>query len=185
MYPISYVRESDLGTLIAKLRENTIYTGIPLSEYIVSENRLYVDMNNYRYCPNPIEGFEPFREVMYNNLVDIAIDIEKGVTKTDIVVDPRRDKLMLVLRDTPLSIVEAQGKRVYPLFREGDKVSINDKLFYIVTGKYEVRVVRSNTNGVVLYVSEVVPRTPQTFIMVICDESKVKWLELDDRCRIR
>ncbi|MEM4849201.1 MAG: DUF2118 domain-containing protein, partial [Ignisphaera sp.] len=77
--------------------------------------------------------------------------------------------------DVDIEIVEVKGNRIFPIVDVGSTVRKGDKLCYIVSKKFEVRVIRSAVNGVVFYVGEThLGEVPELHIVIIGEENVVK-----------
>jgi len=114
------------------------------------------------------EGVE-FVELLYDKVPGVAVDLTSGLVLFDlmIIVGP---KGFLMKAGSRVNIVEVSGYRVFAAVREGDTVAQNDRIAYVLTGKGNVRTIRSPYNGVVVYVGEIIPSTVQRYIILIAGE---------------
>ncbi len=149
---------------------------INLEEVLNEKRRIYVDLRNGKFSYNPIEGFEEYVEILNNYVVGIAIDPVEAMAKLDMAVI-YGDKGYGIRKGTKVVLLEAKGKGVYPLINEGEEVSKGQRVFYVVTGKYEVRVIRSPCEGILLVISELIPSELQVFRAVLVSKHDVIGLE--------
>jgi len=160
-----------------------LYGVIDVSKIVNESKRLYIDTLKGEFCEHYLEGFEEFIELMYNYVLGLVIDHVNGEVLFDFVIEnPRKSVTVLIPRGVKVVVIEARGKAVHSLVEEGDEVSEQAKVFYIITRKYEVRVVRTPVRGVVVHIGEIVQSIPQTLVMVIADASSIRWLRRSDRC---
>ncbi len=179
-FPQSYVPLEEVEALIERIDIGKRFF-YDLRRAYNPSSAIYVDTNRLLYSRRPFEGARKFVEILYNLVPDTAVDLVEGKMVTDLViVNPRKNIAMLIARGTNVYLFDAEGKRVYPLVDEGSTVRKGDRLFYVVTGKCEVRVVRSSVDGVVVYVGDIVPSSPPHYVMVIVDANAVKWLKPAD-----
>ncbi len=82
------------------------------------------------------------------------------------------NKCVEVQSTDELVVTEVSGSEVFANVKEGDYVRRGDKLAYIVTGKGEVRSVRSSSEGLVVLVYEV-PTSRPSRIIIFVKEGKV------------
>ncbi|OYT50216.1 MAG: hypothetical protein B6U73_04505 [Desulfurococcales archaeon ex4484_204] len=95
------------------------------------------------------EGPPPSAEVC-NERVGRCISFSKG------------DKLL---------ILEVKGREVYLLKDECERVSRNERLGYVITGKGEVRVVSAPDDGYVLLLNEVLgERSPRYQVFIVVED---------------
>jgi len=64
-------------------------------------------------------------------------------------------------------ILEAVGRRIHSLVSEGDEVVRGSRVAYIYTGKGEVRVLRSDVEGVVAYISHELGSKPEKLLFIV------------------
>jgi len=153
-----------------------------LDKLLNMRSRVYVDLVSGTFCSQAMDsGNEEFVEIVYEKVLGYIIDMELGKIVTDTAIYcPNRDVLLYIKADSDVKIIEAKGKRIYPLVSEGDRVSFGNKLFYIVTGKNEVRVIKSDVRGVVVFIGEVFSNGIQQEVMTIIEEGEVREFT---RCR--
>ncbi len=176
MFPHAYVRKSSLNELRSRMSWIQLPLEVALSDlnnFVNEKKRLCLDLERGEAYEDDCE--DPFVEIMYNVVPGLVVDLVEKRTATDLAIELGNEVLYLE-RGTELEIVEASGKRVCPLIKEGDGVEEGQRIFYIVTGKLEVRVVRSKTRGVAIYVGEVVPSELQRYVAVIVDGSRIRKL---------
>ncbi len=124
---------------------------------------------------------EEFIEIVYERVLDYIIDIGMNKVVLDLAIySPNRNILLYIKAGSKVEIIEVMGKKVYPLVSEGDSISFGDKLFYIVTNKNEVRVIKSYVKGIVVFLGEVFSNGIQREVMAVIKEGEVHELT---RCR--
>ncbi len=139
---------------------------VNLAEVLNEKCRIYVNSREGVFSRERVEGFDEYVEILNNYVVGIAVNPVEARTNLDIVV-VYDDWGYLLPKGREVMIVEARGKGVYPLVEEGSRVSKGSRLFYVVTGKYEVRVIRSPVDGVLFVISELIPSEIQVYRAVI------------------
>ncbi|MEM0026365.1 MAG: DUF2118 domain-containing protein [Ignisphaera sp.] len=165
-YPVAYIDEESIKTLAMQT---------DLSRYTNPSSRIYIDNEKKCFNDKPLKGEgKQLVEVVYEALPELVIDLEKGVTKTDFAIYlPEHDQLLYVNAATRAFIIEASGKSVFPLVSEGRVVSEHEKIFYVVTSKFEVRVIRAEVRGVVVYIGDVLNSETSKMVSIIVGEGNV------------
>jgi hypothetical protein len=148
-FPIGYVEE---GYALKIAGEESI------KELVNFKSKLCIDRDHMCFSEmNLCRSGKSFVEVVYERIPELILDAERGTLKSDIAIySPVVDQVLYVPSNTRVFLVEASGRSIYPLVSEGENVSNDRKLFYVVTNKFEVRVVRAGVSGVVIYVGDVV-----------------------------
>jgi len=186
MFPRAYIRNRDLPRIQWRSLNSEVmalYGTVDVSKVVNGNKRLYIDILKGEFCEHDLEGFDEFIELMYNYVIGLIIDHVNGEVLFDFVIEnPRKNVTVFIPCGAKVLVIEARGKAVHSLVEEGDEVNEQTKVFYIITRKYEVRVVRTPVRGVVVHIGEIVQSVPQTLIMVIADASSVRWLRRSDRC---
>ncbi len=173
-----YVRAS--RDEIAKIRDINLYFPTPPdpSDVLNERVKVYIDTARRVYDYEPFEGSSEFVEMLSNYVVGVAIDPTTGTCNFDMaVLYSDRERGYLIRAGTRVYILEGRGYRVYPLIGEGCKIDRGAKVFYVLTGKREVRVVRSPRPGLVLIYSELIPCEIQVLRAVLVDENDLVELE--------
>ncbi len=103
---------------------------------------------------------------------ELALElIEKGYTGEDLAVCNRRKDVCLSLAGgSRVTAVEVSAVEVYPQVDVGDRVGVGDLLAYGITGKGELRSVRSRVEGYVLLIHEDPTSKPLKCYIVIARE---------------
>jgi len=167
----------------AYLPEEEIRSVENANEVADPRNVVWVDSEKEVVYPHDCGGLRKFVEILYNRLVDIALDLVKGITTMGILIyAPTSREYLFVSKNANVKLIEAAGASVIPLVREGDKVSERDRVFYILTRKREVRSIRAGTRGIVVYVSDIVPSVPMKYVMMIVGEENVRRFKFVPLC---
>ncbi len=140
--------------------------------YIVEEN------GTYRLSREP-DDRRSFGHILYEDVIDKAIDLVEAVVKKSVIVVPRfkpKGDLegLLVSSNTPCCIIEVKSIQPYVLVNEGDNIEMHDKIAYMVTSKGEVRVYKSPCRGLVLIVANFPWEKPEKYILVVVSEDAVR-----------
>jgi len=154
-----------------------VFYSYDLESVVNAEKRVFVDEARGIYAYTPFSGSRPFVEIVPHALIGGVVDPVSGECAIDFVVEYLdRDEALFVPRGSRASILEARGRRVYQLVEEGSEIEPGDKIFYVVTGKHEVRVVRSPVGGVLVHISELVPSKVQTLRAVVVPREQCRRL---------
>ncbi|NPA96560.1 MAG: DUF2118 domain-containing protein [Crenarchaeota archaeon] len=148
----------------------------PLESVLNPNCRVYVDRSKKVFSYRRLNSCEEFTEILTNFVVGIAIDPIKAVANLDTLA-VYGEYGYLLEKGKSTTVVEARGKSVYPLVKEGSKVAKGERLFYVVTGKHEVRVVRSPIDGVLFAISELIPSEVQVLRAVLVKEHELTMLK--------
>ncbi len=84
------------------------------------------------------------------------------------------DQCLLVREGAIAHSIEIEGYRVYGIVSEGENVAKGDRIAYIVTGKGEVRTVRSLFPGVVAYAAQKPESKPEKLLLIIIGGENVR-----------
>ena len=117
------------------------------------------------------------REVYENSHLKVVDVVGGKVLKSYILYTPKHRSWMLIEKNTPVSLVEIYGKRVRFLVAEGDKVLEDSKIAVIITGKFEIRNVRSPDRGVIVLISECFD-VVERYVVVITGEENVRRIDV-------
>jgi len=112
-----------------------------------------------------------FGEVPYERVLDY-VDLERAVNTRSIIVlreDPSLRELngFIVEKGTLLCLQEVTGKFIYFLVGEGTKISSGDIIAYHVTGKFEVRSIKSKCEGQVALIVDMPWEVPRRAVVVV------------------
>ncbi|MEL9939791.1 MAG: DUF2118 domain-containing protein [Ignisphaera sp.] len=165
-YPVAYLDEESIKTLATQHN---------LLRYVNPTSRIYINSKRRCFDDKPLQGGDKqLVEIVYEALPELAIDVEKGIVKTSFAIYlPENDQLLYVDTATKAFIIEASGKNVYPLVSEGKVVSEHEKIFYVVTNKFEVRVIRAEVRGIVVYIGDALDSETSKMILIIVGEDNV------------
>ncbi len=124
-------------------------------------------------------GEEYYGHILYEDVVEKAIDLEKAVVKKEFIVIPRYTgekemKALLVREGAEACLMEISGVNPYTSLREGDFIETREKIAYIITGKGEVRAYKSPCSGIVVVVANLPWETPEKYIVVVVSRDAVR-----------
>ncbi len=124
-----------------------------------------------------------YGHIVYEDVVEKALNLEKLTTTRSIVVVPRLSFSrnidgILVSEGTPICIDEVVGRTAVIHVSEGDVVSIGDRLASIVTGKGDVRTYRTSCSGVVVLVVGYVWLKPEKYVVVTVGEEHARRISI-------
>jgi hypothetical protein len=173
VFPVAYIDYEYVNSLEDKAYLNLIVNFA--SQICIDTKRLcfYTIKNELSNCE------KRFVEIVYERLPEVAVDLIEGVLKSDIAVfSPALNQVLYVPAKTKVFLIEGKGVNVYPLISEGDKVSEDTKIFYVVTNKLEVRTVRAEVSGIAIYIGDVVEseEAPQKMLCIVVSEANVRRL---------
>lgn len=104
------------------------------------------------------------KSVQCHELVNVLLSQQRP----DILVcDEVTGKCVEVSSSDELVVTELSGSEVFVSVKEGDRVKRGDKLGYVITGKREVRSLRSDVEGFVVLVYEVPTSRPSKILVFI------------------
>ncbi len=149
--------------------------GIESGYYIVLDN------GEYRFSKKPSGRF--FGHIVYEDIVDKALDLINAVFRRAVIVIPRfRGKgdldALLIEKNTKACLIEVKSIQPYILVREGDEIDLNDKIAYMVTGKGEVRVYKSPCKGLVVLVVNFPWEKPERYLLVVVSKDGVRRIKI-------
>lgn len=150
--------------------------GVESNYYIVETSS-----GEYYFSRKPIGRF--FGHIVYEDVVDKAIDLVEAVFKKAVIVVPRYRvkgelEAYLVEKNTRNCLIEVKSIHPYVLVREGDKIDLHDKIAYMVTGKGEVRVYKSPCKGLVLLVVNFPWEKPERYLIVVVGENDIRRIRI-------
>jgi hypothetical protein len=183
--PLAFINVKDLDKFKARVIKRDPAKALDphfLNILLNEKTKIYIDLKLGIFCRSPMKSYdEEFIELLYEGVIDYVIDIESRKILIDLAIYcPNKDLLLYIKSGNAIEIIEAQGKKVHSLVFEGDKIDFGDKLFYVVTNKNEVHVVKSHVKGTVLFIGEVFSNGIQNEVMVIVEEEKIYELS---RCK--
>ena len=115
-----------------------------------------------------------FSKRIYERVHVEVLDLERGeVKKSYIVKSPRNGTYILVEAGVKVSLVEVAGRQVHLYCEEGDEVVEGERIASVITGKYEVRNVRSPDDGIVVLIGEFI-ETPERSVIAIAGDEDVR-----------
>ncbi|MEM0371237.1 MAG: DUF2118 domain-containing protein [Ignisphaera sp.] len=150
------------------------YGTLNLDTYINEDRYIYVSEDSASFCNNQYDGYEKYVEIVYEKVMGSVIDFyDKRIVCDIAILIPKQNRVLHISKNTHIEIIEISGKHVYPLVDVGSNISRNSKLCYIVTKKYEVRSIKSDVDGIVIYVGEAFLGKEQTIYIIIVNEDKI------------
>ena len=116
----------------------------------------------------------------YETAYEEMVDLEKAeITKSFIVYVPKKNAYILVEKGSNVQLLDIAGLKIFLAINEGDKVKEGDIIGYQVTGKFEVRNIISNGEGVVAYIGTVFEEI-QHYIVVLVGEENVREINVTE-----
>ena len=107
-------------------------------------------------------------EVPYEAAGDVILDRAGGRVRCGFLIMWEGSGEGLYIRaGAEAYIIEAVGRRIHSLVSEGDRVVRGSRVAYIYTGKGEVRVLRSDVEGVVVYISQELGSKPEKLLFIV------------------
>jgi len=147
---------------------------LDLQQYVNTKNVIYVDVDREIFYTNPVEGLKKFVEIVYESAVPLIFDLEnKKILCRSVVTIPNTNKALMVNNNVTVEIIEVRGRKMFPLVGIGHIVNEDSKLCYVVTKKFEVRVIKSPCKGIIFYIGEVFSRNEKILFIVIVGEENV------------
>ena len=142
----------------------------PSNEYVVEVN------GSYLLLKTPV--FENakrfFGHIIYEDVLNFLDLIEATAKRSFLVIkkySPPHMEGLLIEKNTKLCFIEVRGHYPIVYVSEGDGVDVGDKIAYIVTGKGEVRVVKSPCSGIVVLSVNITWERPEKYILVVVDRN--------------
>jgi len=120
-----------------------------------------------------------YGHILYEDIIEKAIDLLSSRTTREFIVIPKYTgakemQAYLVKADINICLVEVKGISPYVLINEEDIIDEGDKIALIITGKNEVRVVRSPCKGVPVLIVNFPWEKPERYIIVVVDKNDVR-----------
>ncbi len=120
-----------------------------------------------------------YGHILYEDIIEKAIDLLSSKTTKEFIVIPKYTgaeemQAYLVKADINVCLVEVKGISPYVLIDEEDIIDEGDKIALIITGKNEVRVVRSPCKGVPVLIVNFPWEKPEKYIIVVVDKNDVR-----------
>ncbi len=116
----------------------------------------------------------------YETAYEEIVDLESAkITKSFIVYSPKTDTYMLIEENVNVQLLDILGLKIFLAIGEGDFVKKGDIIGYQVTGKFEVRNIICNGEGVVVYIGTVFEEI-QHYIVVLVGEGNVERIKVSE-----
>jgi len=114
----------------------------------------------------------------YETAYEDIVDLEKAeITRSFIVYIPKKNTYILIEKGSNIQFLDIVGLKIFLAIEEGDKVKEGDIIGYQITGKFEVRNIISNGEGIVAYIGTVFEET-QHYIVVLVGEKNVREINI-------
>ncbi len=115
-----------------------------------------------------------YGEIPYERVLEF-IDLENAMLRKGILIldeDPSLPEFpgFLIEKNAQLCLQEIRGKFIYFLVGEGSQIKRGDVIAYHVTGKFEVRNVRSKCEGQIALIVDMPWETPRKSLVVVTSE---------------
>lgn len=142
--------------------------------HINEKHFIYIDSNQKLFYAYPKHGSRKFIEITYESTIAIVFDLEKkkSVCAT-VVLKHGPGWALMIEKGIDVEVIEVRGKQLFTLIDIGQVVYEGSQLCYIVTRKYEVRVVKCPVKGVIFYIGEVFSKEGRTLYIIIVGEDNV------------
>ncbi|WP_244403876.1 DUF2118 family protein [Pyrolobus fumarii] len=151
--------------------------GIKGDEYLVESGEGVYKRS--KSCPS---GSRCYGKAIYGVELDSILDLLEKKVKRSFIVEPgdKPGEGILVESGVHAEPIPVSGKRAVIEVLEGDEVKEGDVLGLIVTGKYELRKVRSHVDGIVVYIYSSPMGPPDENIVFIVPRDQVKRIKIEE-----
>ncbi len=123
-----------------------------------------------------------FLEYPYEESYRYIVDLENQLVKKSFIVIPSgSEEGLYVPENIKVSITEISGLSVSILVREGYIVKKGDKIARILTSKGELRSFRTDTEGVVLYITDLFGGSSERILILIGDINSLGRIKVESR----
>ena len=148
--------------------------GLESDEYLVLEDSR---ARRSRECPR---GSRCLGKAIYGVELDKIVDLvaKRALASFIVALPPRYEKGLLVEKGSHLEPIPLEGIRVALEACEGDRVEPGSTIGFVVTGKHEVRHIRSHVAGFVVYIYSSPYSRPDRSIVLIAPEEQVREVEI-------
>jgi hypothetical protein len=155
-------------------------------ENISSDKYYIVEKNNEYILTDKLEKYTGYKRffghIIYEDILNY-IDLTKPLITKSLIIIPRFNpeeemKGLLVEKNTSVCLIEVKGVQPYVFPRESDFIEENEKIAYIVTGKGEVRVIKSPCKGIVLLIINLPWEKPEKYILVVVDRDAARQITI-------
>ncbi|PUA32215.1 MAG: hypothetical protein B7O98_05970 [Zestosphaera tikiterensis] len=153
--------------MVFTVLSDDVVKGVKVGKATDNALKYLKDVSSYYRMPECFKVLNDVKEKIPCYEIPKEIELLKDGKYALEVCNPRLNKCVDLDSNALVDEVVIEGFEVYPVVEECSEVGRNDKLAYIVTGKGEVRVVRYEGDGVVLYVDEVVGVRPVKYRVFI------------------
>ncbi len=137
--------------------------------------------DEYVLVKEPVSN-ECYGHIIYEDILKY-FDLANPILEKDVIVVPEFSdeellKGLFVKKGTKLCLIEISGYEPYVSPREGGKINVKDKIGMVITNKYEVRVIKSPCEGVVIFVINIVWEKPEKYILAVVSENDVRQITI-------
>ncbi|ABN69924.1 conserved hypothetical protein [Staphylothermus marinus F1] len=152
--------------------------GVESDKYVLEINEHYILVLTKEDLEKYVNYKRVFGHIIYEHIINY-IDLVKPATKKAFIVIPEYsgEKEMngfLIDENKKLCLIEVKGIQPYVFPREGDEIEERDKVAYIITGKGEVRTIRSPCKGVVLLVINFPWEKPEKYVLAVVNKNDIR-----------
>lgn len=117
-------------------------------------------------CPNSCS--KCLIEVPYEIAGELILDlVGSRITCDFLLMWEGSGEGLYVKGDTKAYILETTGHRIHSIVSEGEVVRSGSKIAYISTGKGEVRTVRADVEGVIVYIYQDLTSKPEKLLFIV------------------
>lgn len=174
------LRELDSG-LVIRLNLLIKYFYPELYVENIFSNKIIVETGNGDFIKitvqKPPVNLRFYGYVLYEDVVNY-LDLPGSQLRRDVIVLYDKDnglyRGIYLSRNVKLRLIEIRGYEPVILVREGDFVTKNSSIAYIVTKKREVRNIKSSIDGYVVLIVEIFWEKPERYVLAVVDKNEFR-----------
>ncbi len=174
------LRELDSG-LVIRLNLLIKYFYPELYVENIFSNKIIVETGNGDFIKitvqKPPVNLRFYGYVLYEDVFNY-LDLPGSQLCRDVIVLYDKDnglyRGIYLSRNVKLRLIEIRGYEPVILVREGDFVTKNSSIAYIVTKKREVRNIKSSIDGYVVLIVEIFWEKPERYVLAVVDKNEFR-----------
>ncbi|BEP18510.1 hypothetical protein PYJP_18620 [Pyrofollis japonicus] len=148
--------------------------GVESTEYLMLTNEMEAKV--VRECSKEQHCFG---KIIYGSAIDFIDLVEKRVKKGFVVLlPPGYDKGVFVPKDAPIEPIPVEGIRASIEVCEGEKLKKWDTIGFVLTGKHEMRRIKTHVEGIVVYIYSAPEGTYEKNIVFVSPREVVKYIRV-------